>query len=161
MITRFVSKIVMLVLIAITIVPTSLPSAISADTTIFKDPNQRAKLIGKHLLSLQWLQFENNMYGSANVVEKEGVLLLKGEQRLTGKEKGYLTVDGRITEASKQAFKFNGKIVTSVSHINDGKECVREGSFNFLAKGNRKYWRLQEMQSPCSTVTDYVDLYFR
>lgn len=113
------------------------------------------------MLSLQWLQFANNKYGSANIVEKDGVLLLKGEQRLAGKENGYLTIEGRITEASNQAFKFNGKIVTSVSHINDGKECVREGDFNFLAKGNRKYWRLQEMLSPCSTVTDYIDLYFR
>ncbi len=156
-----IRKFLLPLLIAIPMLPILALSTISADKTIFKDPNQKAKLAGKHLLSLQWLQFVNNMYGSANVVEKDGVLLLKGEQRLKGKEKGYLTIDGRITEASKQAFKFNGKIVTSVSHINDGKECVREGNFNFLAKGNRKYWRLQEMQSPCSTVTDYVDLYFR
>lgn len=130
------------------------------DKTVIKDQAQRAKLVGKHMLSLQWLQFAKSMYGSATISDQNGVLLLKGEQRLKGKEKGYLTIDGRITEVQKNAFKFNGKIVTSVYHINDGKECVREGDFNFLIKGARKYWRLQEMQSPCSEVTDYVDLYF-
>jgi hypothetical protein len=101
------------------------------------------------------------MYGNATVTDKDGVLLLKGEQRAKGKEKGYVTVDGRITEVSSHAFKFNGKIASSVSHINDGKECVRSGDMNFVAKSGRKYWRLQEMQSPCSEVTDYVDLYFK
>ena len=137
------------------------PSSVAADKTIFKDNGQRSKLIGKHMLSLQWLQFMNNMYGSATVTEKDGVLLLKGEQRSKGKEKGYVKVDGRITEVSSHAFKFNGTIASSVSHINDGKECVRSGDMNFVAKGGRKYWRLQEMQSPCSEVTDYVDLYFK
>ncbi len=82
------------------------PSSVAADKTIFKDHVQRAKLIGKHMLSLQWLQFMNNMYGNATVTDKDGVLLLKGEQRVKGKEKGYVTVDGRITEVSSHAPMF-------------------------------------------------------
>lgn len=158
---RHTSKILLPVLLTISVMHILPPSSVAADKTIFKDNGQRSKLIGKHMLSLQWLQFMNNMYGSATVTDKDGVLLLKGEQRAKGKEKGYVTVDGRITEVSSHAFKFNGKIATSVSHINDGKECVRSGDMNFVAKGGRKYWRLQEMQSPCSEVTDYVDLYFK
>ncbi len=158
---RHKSKILLPVILTISLVQIMPPSSVAADKTIFKDPAQRAKLIGKHMLSLQWLQFMNNMYGNATVTDKDGVLLLKGEQRAKGKEKGYVTVDGRITEVSSHAFKFNGKIASSVSHINDGKECVRSGDLNFVAKSGRKYWRLQEMQSPCSEVTDYVDLYFK
>lgn len=139
------------------------PYAMAGDAppkTVFKDKTQRAKLLGKHMLSLQWLQFEKAMYGTATIEDKGGALYLKGEQINKGKEKGYLKVDGRITEVGKNSFKFNGTIKTSVSHINNGEECVREGDMNFLAKGARKYWRLQEMKSPCSEVTDYVDVYF-
>jgi len=150
------------VLLIVAFATISLPA--SAETiakTSIKDPKQKSKILGKHMLSLQWLQFAKNEYGSAAVTEKKGVLWLKGEQTHKGKDaSGYLKVDGRITEVSSNSFKFNGKILTSVSHINNGEECVREGDFNFLAKGKRKYWRLQEMKSPCSEVTDYVDLYF-
>lgn len=128
--------------------------------TNFKDPSQKKKLLGKHMLSLQWLQYDGGMYGSALISEKNGVLYLAGEQRGSGKAAGYLKINGRITEVGKNSFKFNGQIKTSVSHINNGEECVRNGDMNFLTKGKRKYWRLQEMASPCSNVTDYVDLYF-
>ena len=136
-------------------------SAGVATKTTFKDPSLKAKILGKHMLSLQWLQFTNNEFGSATVTEKDGLLLLKGEQQHKGKGGGYLKVDGRIIEVTADSFKFNGKILTSVDHINDGQECVREGDMTFLAKGKRKYWRLQEMKSPCSEVTDYVDVYFK
>ncbi len=158
---RHISKFLLPVLLAISATQILPPSSVATDKTIFKDPAQRAKLIGKHMLSLQWLQFMNNTYGNATVTDKDGALLLKGEQRAKGKEKGYMTVDGRITEVGSHAFKFHGKIASSVSHLNDGKECVRSGDLNFVAKSGRKYWRLQEMQSPCSEVTDYVDLYFK
>lgn len=128
--------------------------------TVIKAPAQKSKILGKHMLSLQWLQFAKCEYGSATVTEKNGVLWLKGEQTHKGKDGGYLKIDGRITELNSNSFRFNGKVLTSVSHINNGDECVREGDFNFLAKGKRKYWRMQEMNSPCSEVTDYVDLYF-
>lgn len=158
---RYTSKTLLPVFITICLMQILPPLSVAAEKTVFKDQAQRSKLTGKHMLSLQWLQFTNNMYGNATVTDKDGVLLLKGEQRLKGKDKGYLTLDGRITEVSSHAFRFNGKIASSVSHINDGKECLRSGDFNFVAKGGRKYWRLQEMQSPCSEVTDYVDLYFK
>lgn len=48
-----------------------------------------------------------------------------------------------------------------ISHINGGEPCVREGEMTFAITRKRKYWRLQEMQNPCDTATDYVDIYFR
>lgn len=160
---RFVVMSLVSLSLAISVTAVLAPHAMAGDTppkTVWKDKTQRAKLIGKHMVSLQWLQFEKAMYGTANVEDKGGVLYLKGEQIAKGKVKGYLKVDGRITEVNKNSFKFNGTIKTSVSHINNGDECLREGDMNFVAKGARKYWRLQEMASPCSEVTDYVDVYF-
>lgn len=132
----------------------------AAIKTVFKDPSQKTKLMGKHMLSLQWLQYNDDLYGTATVTEKNGLLHLSGEQRSKRKDVGYLKVDGTITEVGKTSFKFNGEIKTSVKSINNGDECLRTGEMNFLIKGKRKYWRLQEMKSPCSEVTDYVDLYF-
>jgi len=145
--------------IALTIAA-SLPAQ-CAEKTVYKDPSKKGKLVGKHMLSLQWLQYNENMYGSATIEDKGGTLYLKGEQKSNKKDVGYLKVDGIITEVGANSFKFNGEIKTSVKSINNGEECMRSGVMNFLAKGKRKYWRLQEMQSPCSDVTDYVDVYFK
>jgi hypothetical protein len=38
---------------------------------------------------------------------------------------------------------------------------MRSGTFHFKATGKRRYWRMQEMDNPCDSVTDYVDVYFR
>lgn len=149
------------VLSAFLISSISIASAPAAEKTVIKDASQKSKLLGKHMLSLQWLLFEDGKYGSATVVEKDGLLRLTGDQRSKGKDGGYLKIDGNITEVATSSFKFNGEIKTSVKSINNGKECLRNGPMNFLARGKRKYWRLQEMDSPCSEVTDYVDLYFK
>lgn len=136
-----------------------LPGAQAAPATI-KDAAQKKKLLGKHMLSLQWLLFDKPKYGTATVTEKDGVLYLKGEQIAGGKDKDYLKVDGIITEVGPKSFKFKGKIICRVHYNNDGKECIRDGDMTFIITGKRKYWRLQEMKCPQCEVTDYVDLYF-
>jgi len=135
------------------------PSPATISATI-KDAAQKRKLLGKHMLSLQWLLFDKPKYGTATVVEKDGILCLKGEQIADGKDKDYLKVDGIITEVGPKSFKFKGKIVCRVHYNNDGKECIRDGDMTFLVTGKRKYWRLQEMKCPHCEVTDYVDVYF-
>ena len=52
-------------------------------------------------------------------------------------------------------------MATRVSFIAGGMRCARKGEFVFEVKGNRKYWRLQQMLNPCESVTDYVDVYFK
>ena len=128
------------------------------EKTVIKDNAQKKKLLGKHMLSLQWISWDK--FGSATVTEKNGTLYIKGEQRGKGKKPDFVTINGIITEVSPQSFKFRGKIITRVSHINNGEECLREGDMTFKIKGKRKYWRLAEMKNPCSEVTDYVDIYF-
>ncbi len=130
----------------------------SQQRTVIKSSYAKRKLIGNHFLSLQWIS--QKFYGRAYVRQRKGVLYLKGQQK-GRKNADSLTINGVITEVSRYEFKFNGKITTKVSYINNGKTCVREGDMTFKIKGKRKYWRLQEMKNPCDTATDYVDIFFR
>ncbi len=115
-------------------------------------------LLGKHLLSLQWISWD--YFGAATVTNKDGVFYLKGEQK-ERKGSDFVKIDGVITEINEKDFKFDGTIFTQISHINSGEPCTRTGEMTFAVKGSRKYWRLQEMDNPCDAVTDYVDIYFK
>jgi len=126
--------------------------------TVVNDTKAKRMLLGKHLLSLQWISWD--YFGSATVTERKGVLFLKGTQKGRGNT-DYLKVDGVIAEINAKNFKFDGTIEMQISHINGGKPCLREGEMTFAITQNRKYWRLQEMKSPCDVTTDYVDIYFR
>jgi len=116
----------------------------------------RQLLLGNHLLSLQWISWDR--FGKASVTDERGKLLLKGEQRKDG---DYVTIDGLVTEILPNGFRFHGKVTTRVSHINQGKPCVRDGNLTFLASGSRKFWRMQQMNNPCDEAADYVDVYFK
>lgn len=124
------------------------------------DAKAKAMLLGRHKISLQWISWD--YFGTATVTQKNGTFYLKGSQRGRGNGKGdFLNVDGVITSIDSKEFKFKGKIVTRISHINNGEPCTREGEMSFKITGKRRYWRLQEMDNPCDEATDYVDIYFR
>lgn len=127
------------------------------------DAAARARLVGDHALTLQWLGWGDLSGAGKVMIEDRGdTLSLTGEQNGKGENAGdYLRLSGKIVSASKDGFIFVGDITTRVNHIADGAECKRSGTFTFKAKGARKYWRMQEMTNPCDPVTDYVDVYFR
>lgn len=127
------------------------------------DAAARARLVGDHMLTLQWLGWGELSGAGKVIVEDAGdTLPMRGEQRGTGENANdYVRIDGRIVSATRDGFVFEGEILTRVHHIADGAECKRNGTFTFKATGKRKYWRLQEMQNPCDSATDYVDVYFR
>ena len=134
-------------------------SAIAAQQkTIVNDRNAKTMLVGKHLLSLQWISWD--YFGSAVVTETKGVLSLKGTQKGRGTT-DFLKIDGIITEINARDFKFDGTIETQITHLNNGEVCRRSGEMTFAVTGKRKYWRLQEMTNPCDEVVDYIDVYFR
>jgi len=133
-------------------------SVFAQEKTIVTDANAKKMLLGKHLLSLQWLSWD--YFGAANVTDKKGVLYLKGEQKGRGNT-DFVKIDGRIISIDKNEFKFDGTIIIQISHNNNGEPCERTGEMTFAITGKRKYWRLQEMTNPCDEVTDYVDIYFR
>ncbi|OMP74775.1 hypothetical protein, partial [[Flexibacter] sp. ATCC 35208] len=57
---------------------------------------------------------------------------------------------------------FKGTIQTKYSGVNNGQVCEKTGTYHFLVKGERKYWRLQEMDN-CegNNVVDYVDIFIK
>ncbi len=127
------------------------------------DAGAKARLVGEHLLTVQWLSWSGLRDAGKLVVKDRGsVLSAEGEQLGSGEYAGdYLKMSGNIVSASKDGFVFEGDILLRVHHNANGEECKRSGTFTFKTKGGRKYWRLQEMDSPCDTATDYVDVYFR
>lgn len=128
------------------------------ETTVVEDPAAAKRLLGRHMLSLQWISWD--YFGRATVTKTGGIYRIKGEQK--SRQNGdYLKIDGVITRIGKNFFEFFGIVETRVSHINGGEPCRRDGMMEFRVKGNRKYWRLQDMDNPCDAVTDYVDIYFR
>ena len=126
--------------------------------TDVNDPAAARMLAGKHMLSLQWISWDH--FGSATVTNKEGLYSIKGGQKGRGNS-DFVTIDGTIKSIDTKEFVFDGKIVMQISHINEGKPCVRDGEFTFKITGKRKYWRLQQIDNPCDEVADYVDIYFR
>src|SRR5215813_4502214 len=123
------------------------------------DPGAAAQLLGKHALTLQWLGTGTlKDAGRAEVKNVDGTWHLAGRQET---KEGYVSLDGVIAAVDKTTFAFNGKIITNVGFINQGKDCIRDGSFTFAKKGTRKYWRLHQMDNPCDQATDYVDIYLR
>ena len=136
-----------------------LPANAQSRTDI-NDAAAARMLLGRHKLSLQWVSWD--YFGVATVRNNHGMYTIAGEQRGRGMSKGNsVTIDGVITSIDTKEFAFRGKIVTLVTHINGGKPCIRDGEFTFKITGKRRYWRLQQMDSPCDTATDYVDIYFR
>jgi hypothetical protein len=136
------------------------PAAASANGL---DATAKAKLVGEHAFGVQWLDWGNLSKTGRLMVEDRGkVLQVQGEQIGRGENEGdYLKMSGKIISASKDGFVFEGEILVRVHHNANGEECKRSGRFNFKTRAGRKYWRLQEMDSPCDGVTDYVDVYFR
>lgn len=113
---------------------------------------------GTHMCSLQWISWKK--FGNVTLKRNSaGTLRCTGGQKSTTTD-DYLKLDGDITVVNPLHLKFNGKITTCVSYINNGKPVVREGEFNFTVAGQRRYWRMREMNNPKDGCCDYVDIYF-
>ena len=148
-----------LVACALVILAICCVSIFAQQKTEILDTKAKARLLGRHRLSLQWISWD--YFGVATVSQKGLTLYLKGRQDGRGRNRSdYLTVDGLITSIGSREFRFKGKIVTRLSHINGGSPCVREGEMIFRITGKRRYWRLQEIDNPCDEVADYVDIFF-
>lgn len=113
---------------------------------------------GKHNFTLQWLGWEKP--GKATISKKsDSTYSIEGEQR---NAEGFVTIRGTLQVITSRELLFEGTIITQVKYINEGKVCDRTGTYHFLAKGTRKYWRLQEMAN-CEgedKAVDYVDIFF-
>lgn len=115
-------------------------------------------ILGKHMCSLQWISWKD--FGSVSIsYGADNILYVKGGQ--TSKTNGdFLEMYGTLTVFNPLHLQFNGQIITRVEHINNGKPVKREGTYNFTVAGQRRYWRMQEMNNPKDGYCDYVDIYF-
>ena len=125
-----------------------------------KDEND---LSGQHNLTLQWISWQAP--GKVNftpIGEDEYEIEGQQEGRKTNDEcpDCYLNIKGKILKINAKILRFTGRIESSVHHIQNGEPCIKEGTFDFVSTGSRKYWRCQNMNG-CDGVTDYVDIYFK
>lgn len=114
---------------------------------------------GAHNFTLQWISWDKP--GKVQIRKKsDSTYTVKGEQRDAGSG-SFVTIDGTLKVVSASELIFTGNIQSLYENINQGKVCDRTGTYHFLAKGARKYWRLQEMEN-CegNNVVDYIDIYF-
>ena len=124
--------------------------------TLISSETEADMLLGYHPLRLQWLGEEP--HGTVFIRKKDDVLLLEGEQRNV---ENSIELRGVITEVRSGSFVFEGRVVSEVSHINQGRPCLRKGVFLFLRRNGRPFWRMQDIGNPCADVVDYIDIFVR
>lgn len=140
-------------------IPLMLAALLAQSPAAVHDPAARAKLLGVHGFTCQWVQWGKEK-GKVEITEEKGRLRLKGEQ-VAKKTGDHVSIEGEILEVKAKSFLFRGRIVLQVTHLNGGKPCVREGDFDFQVRGGRKFWRMHPMENPCDPpVVDYVDVHF-
>lgn len=113
------------------------------------------RLIGRHKLRLQWLEPKTS---TINIEYKNGVYYGKSE---IIRDNDYLYIDGTFEITDANNIYFTGEIREKVSYLNNGQECLRNGTYHFKAYSGRQYWRMQEMAN-CegNGVVDYIDIFF-
>ena len=121
------------------------------------DPAALARLRHNSGITLQWIGFETPERGHVTVTEHDGLVHLRGSQAQRGGS-GRLEIDGAVLSIDARSFTFRGHIAITDTP-DPGRECIRDGEYEFRATGTRRYWRLQQMEA-CDGLTDYVDIYF-
>jgi len=132
-------------------------AAAAAPGTQVNDAAALARLRHNSGITLQWIGFETPERGHVTVSERGGLVHLRASQSERGGG-GRLEVEGDVLSIEARSFTFRGRIVITGTP-DPGRECVRDGEFEFRATGARRYWRLQQMEA-CDGLTDYIDIYF-
>lgn len=114
---------------------------------------------GTHSLSIQWISWDE--LGEAEIKQiGDNKYRIIGTQR--NEDTGdYLNIEGTLVPISATELIFDGTVEHKITHLNQGKPCIKMGKQIFKSTKNRKYWRMQDMQN-CEggRVTDYIDIYF-
>lgn len=133
---------------------TSAPKAMTAPKATPKTPEEA--MLGRHMFALQWI----SGYGSAVFSLKDEGLYLeaKHEDKETG---NFVTLKGKVKVIDDTTFTLTGDVVTRVHYLNEGNACSRNGTFEFKAMQNKKYYRLQPEQNPCDDAKDLIDVYVK
>ena len=131
------------------------PAPDPSQPTIVSDPAALARLRRNAGITLQWISWDYR--GRVRVSEAAGRIHLSGAQNERS-GRGRLALDGDVVEIGSSSFTFRGRIAIADTP-DPGRDCLREGTYEFRITGRRRYWRLQQMEQ-CDGLTDYVDIYF-
>ncbi len=132
-------------------------TATAAQRTEVRDAAALRRLQRNSGITLQWISFETPARGHVTVRERGGLYTISGSQAArTGQ--GLVTVQGHVVSIDRDRFTFQGRIAISDTP-DPGRQCIRDGTYEFRVTQNRRYWRLQQMEE-CDGLTDYVDIYF-
>ena len=112
---------------------------------------------GKHPITLQWISWDKPGEVALEPLDDNWYSITGSQKNKYGDE---LKIEGKIRRLSEKKLEFEGEIITKVSANNNGEPCIKNGKQLFYAKGNRKYFRLQNMIN-CeeNMLLDYVDIY--
>ena len=133
------------------------PPPAPGERTIVNDRTALGRLRRNSGITLQWISFETAARGHVVAQMNGGLLHLSGSQRAQNGP-GRVTLDGDVLRINPRSFFFRGRIVITDAP-DRGRNCVREGTYEFRATGQRRYWRLQDFEA-CDGLADYVDIYF-
>lgn len=112
---------------------------------------------GKHPISLHWIGWDRPGNAILKQIDSEWFSISGSQKNKAG---DYLIIEGKIKRIGEKELEFTGIIVTKVSNNNGGEPCVKQGKQTFYGKGDRTYFRLQNMEN-CEggMLVDYVDIF--
>jgi hypothetical protein len=129
------------------------PTLAPVHKSIIQNQAAYERLMNNSGITVQWLW--NAKRGHLKAQDVNDVVKLDGTQ---ANYEGTLKMKGEVVAISKDTFRFRGTILI-LDAPDKGRNCERTGDFDFRISGQRKYWRLQQMEF-CDRLTDYVDVYF-
>jgi len=142
-----------------TVPPTPTAEPTPAPTFAAIAEQDHSGLAGTRGLTLQWISWEPDDWGSIEFVPLvDGSYAVSGTQ--TGPNGDFVAVDGSVVQLSERELWFTGRVVVQLAFANEGEPCVRGGDITFLATGDRRFWRMQDLLNCDGVITDYVDIYF-
>ncbi len=133
------------------------PPPAPGERTIVNDRTALNRLRRNSGITLQWISFEYAQRGHVVAQMNGGLLHLSGSHSARNGP-GRVALDGDVIRINPRSFFFRGRIVITDAP-DRGRNCVRDGTYEFRVTGQRRYWRLQDFEA-CDGLTDYVDIYF-
>jgi hypothetical protein len=127
------------------------------ERTIVNDRTALGRLRRNSGITLQWISFDYARRGHVVAQMNGGLLHLNGSQAAPNGQ-GRVTLDGDVIRVNPRSFFFRGRIVITDAP-DRGRNCVRDGTYEFRVTGTRRYWRLQDFEA-CDGLADYVDIYY-
>lgn len=127
------------------------------ERTIVNDRAALNRLQRSSGITLQWISFAYRERGRIVARMNGGLLHLSGSHSERNGP-GRVTLDGDVLMIDPRSFTFRGRIVITDAP-DRGRNCVRDGTYEFRATGTRRFWRLQDFEA-CDGLADYVDIYF-